>query len=29
LALGDWAVIAAIIGEELAGEDHTLVIYQP
>lgn len=29
LARGDWAVIAAIIDEELAGEDHTLVIYQP
>lgn len=25
LAGGDWAVIAAIIDEELAGEDHTLV----
>ena len=26
LAGGDWAVIAAIIDEELAGEDHTLVM---
>jgi O-acetyl-ADP-ribose deacetylase (regulator of RNase III) len=29
LARGDWAIIAAIIDEELAGEDHTVVIYQP
>lgn len=29
LARGDWSVIAAIIDEELAGEDHTVVIYQP
>jgi len=27
LAGGDWAVIASIIGEELSGEDHTLVEY--
>lgn len=27
LARGDWGVIAGIIDEELAGEDHTLVIY--
>jgi O-acetyl-ADP-ribose deacetylase (regulator of RNase III) len=27
LAKGDWAVIAAIIDEELAGEDHTFVEY--
>lgn len=26
---GDWAIISAIIDEELAGEDHTLVEYQP
>jgi O-acetyl-ADP-ribose deacetylase (regulator of RNase III) len=26
---GDWAVISAIIDEELTGEDHTLVEYQP
>ncbi|MFT4514409.1 MAG: hypothetical protein ACI91B_003118 [Planctomycetota bacterium] len=25
MAGGDWSVIAAIIEEELAGEDHTLV----
>ena len=29
LAGGDWSVIAAIIDEELAGEDHTLVEYAP
>jgi len=29
LAGGDWDVIAAIIDEELAGEDHTLVEYAP
>ena len=29
LAKGDWAVIAAIIDEELAGEDHTLVEFLP
>lgn len=29
LAGGDWDVIAKIISEELAGEDHTLVEYQP
>jgi O-acetyl-ADP-ribose deacetylase (regulator of RNase III) len=29
LAKGDWAVIAAIIDEELAGEDHTLVEFVP
>lgn len=28
LAKGDWSVIASIIEEELAGEDHTLVEYQ-
>ena len=28
LAGGDWQVIAAIIDEELAGEDHTLVEFQ-
>lgn len=28
LARGDWAVIAAIIDEELSGEDHTFVNYQ-
>ena len=28
LAGGDWAVISEIIGTELAGEDHTLVIYE-
>ena len=27
LAKGDWNTIAAIINEELAGEDHTLVEY--
>ncbi|MCU0355691.1 MAG: macro domain-containing protein [Cytophagales bacterium] len=27
LAGGDWAAISAIIEEELAGEDHTFVIY--
>jgi O-acetyl-ADP-ribose deacetylase (regulator of RNase III) len=26
---GDWSIISAIIDEELAGEDHTLVEYQP
>lgn len=26
---GDWAVISAILDEELAGENHTLVEYQP
>lgn len=29
LAGGDWKKIAAIIDEELAGEDHTLVEFQP
>ncbi len=29
LAKGDWNVIAEIIDEELSGEDHTLVEYQP
>ena len=29
LAGGDWQVISAIIDEELAGEDHTLVEFQP
>ena len=29
LAGGDWAVISKIIEEELDGEDHTLVQYQP
>ena len=29
LAKGDWATIAAIIDDELAGEDHTLVEYAP
>ena len=29
LARGDWARIAQIIDEELAGETHTLVLYQP
>jgi O-acetyl-ADP-ribose deacetylase (regulator of RNase III) len=28
LAGGDWQVVAAIIDEELAGEDHTLVEFQ-
>ena len=28
LAGGDWAVISEIIGEELAGEEHTFVQYQ-
>jgi len=28
LAGGDWSVISSIIEEELAGEDHTLVIYE-
>ena len=28
-ARGDWKTIAAIIDEELAGEDHTLVEYEP
>lgn len=29
LAGGDWQILAAIIDEELAGEDHTLVLYTP
>jgi len=29
LARGDWDTIAAIIREELKGEDHTVVIYSP
>jgi O-acetyl-ADP-ribose deacetylase (regulator of RNase III) len=29
LANGDWSIIASIIEEELAGEDHTLVEYEP
>ena len=29
LAGGDWAVISEIIERELAGEDHTLVIFKP
>ena len=29
LAGGDWQIISAIIDEELAGEDHCLVIYAP
>jgi O-acetyl-ADP-ribose deacetylase (regulator of RNase III) len=29
LAKGDWNIIASIIDEELLGEDHTLVEYQP
>lgn len=29
LARGDWRLIASIIEEELTGEDHTLVEYQP
>lgn len=29
LAGGDWNTISAIIDEELAGEDHTLVNYKP
>lgn len=29
LAGGDWAKIAALIDEELAGQDHTLVEYDP
>ena len=29
LAGGNWDTIAAIIDEELEGEDHTLVIFQP
>jgi O-acetyl-ADP-ribose deacetylase (regulator of RNase III) len=29
LARGDWSVIAKIIDEELAGEDHTLVEFAP
>ncbi len=29
IAGGDWDVISAIIDEELAGEDHTLVEFQP
>lgn len=28
LAGGDWSVISEIIAQELAGEDHTLVIYE-
>jgi O-acetyl-ADP-ribose deacetylase (regulator of RNase III) len=29
LARGDWAAIEAIIADELHGEDHTLVMYEP
>jgi O-acetyl-ADP-ribose deacetylase (regulator of RNase III) len=29
LAKGDWSIIATIIDEELSGENHTLVEYQP
>ena len=29
LARGDWAVISAIVDEQLAGEDHTLVEFGP
>jgi hypothetical protein len=29
LARGDWALLARIIDEELAGEDHTVVEYEP
>ncbi len=29
LAGGDWEKLAAIIDQELAGEDHTLVLYAP
>lgn len=29
LAGGDWQIISAIIDEELAGEDHCLVVYAP
>lgn len=29
LAGGDWARISAIIEEELAGEDHTVVLFRP
>ena len=29
LARGDWTIIAKIVAEELAGEDHTLVEYVP
>ncbi len=29
LAGGDWQILAAIIDEELAGEDHTLVLFTP
>lgn len=29
LAGGNWEIISEIINEELKGEDHTLVIYQP
>ncbi|MBO0756783.1 MAG: macro domain-containing protein [Bradyrhizobiaceae bacterium] len=29
LAKGDWTLIAAIIDQELEGEDHTLVEYEP
>lgn len=29
LAGGDWDVISKIIDEELTGEDHTVVLYQP
>ena len=28
LAKGDWRIIAKIISEELAGEEHTLVVYK-
>lgn len=29
LAGGDWRIIAAIIDEELSGEDHSVVLYTP
>jgi O-acetyl-ADP-ribose deacetylase (regulator of RNase III) len=29
LAGGDWKIISEIIDQELKGEDHTVVIYQP
>jgi len=29
LAGGDWQILAAIIDEELDGEDHTIVLYSP
>ena len=29
LAGGDWQIISRIIDEELEGEDHTLVVYEP